>query len=629
MMLSERHLLRLSSLRAHVALEKIMPAYLHSSFFRLQRSVVLCAVAWLLLGSHASEAAFANGTGIARIPNLGSGEAGYGIALQRDGKIVVAGRCYASGPRYCVARLSADGALDATFNPSGTVPGKRIIDGLTAYNTSFLPSVKVRIAADGKIVVASSCDTGPRVLMCVARLNADGSFDDAFNGPDAANPGRGRFVLPITASNNNFLYDAALQRIDGRIVLVGQCANFYQCIARLRTSDGSLDEDSSDFGLVGPPAADRGLGDPGGNGRFLFRTPSRTSGSGVGTAVTVETTPEGKVVIAGSCGIGRDILCLAKLNRDGTWDDDFRGDSLPAGQGGRLIITALNEAGNPVDQRAVAIKMQADGRFLVQCGYFRTSSESQCLYRINSGGTIATSFSSGLPFPSAPGRVVYNPVGTPLAFTVTPFGSLPGDPYANRIVTLGDCDGVGGLSGAPLCVSAILNGTGASDGVLDVSLIGPNGDQSGTFNFSTRLASPNASNNPKEIVSNADGSFLIVGECDGQICVYKFRPDGALDTGPCVVDVDGDGRVLASTDGVAIVRWMLDVPGAPDLAAGNGYDIDGDGTVSSVSDGLMMVRRMLGFTDVGVTGGISIASYARRKTWPEIESYLRTRCNIP
>ena len=590
---------------------------------------MLCFAAFALLLSPVSHAAFANGVGIARIPNLGNNEAGYGIALQADGKIVLAGRCYDSGPRYCVARLNVDGSLDTTFNPSGTVPGKRVIDGLTVYNTSYLPSVKVRVAADGKIVMASSCDVGPRVLFCVARLNPDGSFDTAFNGPDLANPGHGRFVLPITTSNNNFLYDIALQRIDGRIVLVGQCANFYQCVARLKAGDGSFDEYSNDFGLVGPQSADRGVGDPGVNGRFLYRAPSRSSGSGVGTAVAVETTNEGKIVVAGSCGVDRNILCLAKLNRDGTWDDDFRGDSLPVGQGGRLIINALNAAGNPVEQRAVAVKMQADGRFLVQCGYVLTASESQCLYRINSGGSIATSFSSGLPFPSVPGRLVYNPVGKPLAFAITPSGGLPGDPYANRIVTLGDCANVAGLSGLPLCVSAILNGTGDTDGVIDVNLTGPNGDQAGTFNFSTQFSTSTRRNYPKDIVANSNGEFFIVGECDGQMCVYKFRPDGALDTGPCVADVDGDGRVLATTDGVAILRFMLAVPGAPSLSAGNGYDIDGDGVVSAAKDGVMILRRMLGFADASVMSGVSFATYARRQTWSEIESYLRNRCAIP
>ena len=581
-------------------------------------------VAALLLTSP-TFAAFANGTGIARVPNPTSSDQGYGIALQSDGKIVVAGRCGESGAKLCVARLNADGSVDGTFNATGAVPGKRVIDGLSMHTSSFLRAVKVAIAIDGKIVVATTCDVSNVDNFCLARLNPDGSYDQAFDGPDTLNPGDGRFGLRITTSLGEALSDFALQRIDGRIMLVGQCAN-YACVARLKSSDGSFDTDAGDFGLVGPPAADRPPSDPAVNGRFLFRFPSKFNSAGVSDGVAVETTNEGKIVIAGTCGTSALELCLTKFNRDGSFDTDFRGDSLPVGQGGRVRIVTVDESGNDVKQRAADIKIQSDGRFLVQCGYFRTSSWSQCMYRINSGGDVATSFSSGLPFPSEPGRVVYNAIGDSLAFVVTPGAGA----YANRIVTLGNCDGVGGFTGGTSCVTAIRNGTGAAnaDGVIDASLIGPNGDQAGTFYFRTRGLTVR-NNNTREIVANADGEFFIVGECDSQMCVYKFRPDGALDTGLCLDDVDGDGKVSAASDGLAIVRSMLGVPTNANVPAGHGYDIDGDGVLNASKDGLLVVRRMLGFTDAAVMQGVSFAPHARRATWTDVESYLRKRCRIP
>ena len=570
-------------------------------------------------------ASFASGTGIARVPNLTSGDEGYGIALQSDGKIVVAGRCIDGTANPCVARLNADGTMDATFNATGAVPGKRVIAGLTIHTSSFLRSVKVLVAADGKIVVATTCSLSNQNYMCVARLNADGSFDSAFDGPDTANPGNGRFRLQITSSLDEVLSDATLQRIDGRIVLVGQCGS-YHCIARLKSSDGSYDTDSNDFGLVGPASADRPPADPAANGRFLYRFPSTFNSAGVGNGIAVETTDEGKIVVAGTCGTSAFELCLTKFNRDGTFDADFLGDSLPVGQGGRVRILTTDESGNAVKQRAADIKMQADGRFLVQCGYFRASSWSQCMYRVNSGGDVATSFSSGLPFPSEPGRVVYNAVGDALAFAITPGTSA----YANRIVALGNCDGVGGFAGGTSCVTAIRNGTvgGTADGVIDASLIGPNGDQAGTFYFRTRGLTVR-NNSTREITANADGEFFVVGECDGQICVYKFRADGALDTGLCLDDVDADGKVSAASDGLAIVRSMLGVPTNANVPVGHGYDIDGDGTLNASRDGLLLVRRMLGFSDAAAMQGITFASHARRATWVEIEAYLRMRCRIP
>ena len=120
------------------------------------------------------------------------------------------------------------------------------------------------------------------------------------------------------------------------------------------------------------------------------------------------------------------------------------------------------------------------------------------MYRINSVGDVATSFSSGLPFPSEPGRVVYNAIGDALAFAITPGAGATAD----RIVTLGNCDGVGGYTGGTSCVTAIRNGTGAAnaDGVIDASLIGPNGDQAGTFYFRTRGLTVR-NNNTRETVS--------------------------------------------------------------------------------------------------------------------------------
>ena len=570
-------------------------------------------------------AAFASGTGIARVPAPTGSDEGYGIALQSDGKIVVAGRCIDSGANPCVARLNADGSMDASFNPTGTVPGKRVIDGLVINTSSFLRGVKVMIAADGRIVLATTCSLANRNYICVARLNADGSFDGAFDGPDAGNPGNGRFRLQITTSLDEVLSDAALQRIDGRIVLVGQCGS-YHCVARLRATDGSYDADSADFGLLGPATADRPPGDPAANGRFLYRFPSTFNSAGVGNGIAVETSNEGKIVIAGTCGTSALELCITKLNRDGTFDADFRGDSLPVGQGGRVRILTTDESGNAVKQRAADIKMQADGRFLVQCGYFRTSSWSQCLYRINSDGTVATSFSSGLPFPSEPGRVVYNAIGDALAFTITPGSGS----YANRVVTLGNCDGVGGNTGGTSCVTAVRNGTGpaSADGTIDTSLVGPNGDQLGTFNFRTRGLSLR-NNDTREIVADANGDFYIVGECDGQMCVYKFRADGALDTGPCVADVDADGRVSAASDGLAIVRNMLGVPIPVTIPPGLGYDIDGDGVLNASRDGLLILRRMLGFTGTALLRDIPSATTARRTNASDIESYLRMRCGIP
>ena len=609
---------------------------------KARRLIAATLAAFMVVLAPMSFASFANGTGVARIPNVATNDEGLAIAQHDDGRIVVAGRCIGSNPEYrlCVARLLADGSADASFNGGGatqTATGKIIVPTLTVSQGVVSRAVKLAIDDIGRVLVASTCDepvTGLR-RFCVARLLANGALDTSFDGPNAASPGNGVFIVPISTggnSSNERLFDLTLQRIDGRIVLAGECGNF-SCVARLRATDGSFDDNSNDFGFLKPPTHARASIDPDANGRGIFRVPSYFNGDGQGYAASIETTVEGKTLLVGTCGFisvgGPSQICMTKFNRDGTFDDDFRGDSLPIGSGGRLVINTVNENNFHVNEVGRTVRMQADGRFLIQCEYFRASSASQCMYRINSGGTFATSFSSGLPFPSEPGRVLYNDVGSAVSVAITPAGT-----YANRILALGNCSGVGGYGGTMrICVTAIRNGTGGppnSDGTIDTSLTGPNGDGAGTFAMSTAFSANVFGNEVREIIANRDGSgeFFIVGECDNQMCVYKFRPDGALDTGLCTLDVDGDGKVTATADGLAIVRRMLGVSTSVNVSTGNGYDIDGDGALSASRDGMLLLRRMFGFSNASVLQDIAFASFARRSTWPDIAAYLNNRCGL-
>ena len=61
-----------------------------------------------------------NGSGKVITP-IGNGtDAAYSVALQSDGNIVVAGRCFSgTGIDFCLARYLANGALDASFGEIG------------------------------------------------------------------------------------------------------------------------------------------------------------------------------------------------------------------------------------------------------------------------------------------------------------------------------------------------------------------------------------------------------------------------------------------------------------------------------------------------------------------------------
>jgi uncharacterized delta-60 repeat protein len=572
-------------------------------FFTFATRILAC-VSLALCGN--AFAQFANGTGIAVIPDSGFG---WGIAQQPDGKVLAAGPC---GITHCVARLNANGTLDTTFGASSPTPGRVAIPGLF-YDTGR-GIVKLLVRNDGKIVFGGTCTaTGSLndpARFCVARLNGDGTLDSTFVGPNAAS-GAGRFIVPITASSNDVLMGMTIEAINNqKLVLVGYCGLTYHCVARLN-DNGTFDQN-----FTGPGASVAGPGNPDGPGRDVFL---HLIGSGKGSAQAVVTQTNGKIIIVGNCiGFFQEThVCMTKLNADGTLDTDFNGEGTPPGTNPGRIAVARDTA----DEIGIDVALQPNGDFVVLClySYFDT-----CVYRFNSSGALETNFSSGRAFPSKRGRTVFTTVQRPIAMALTPLGSS----VNNRVLALGRYNKnlVVGFH-----IGALLNESGGqSDGIIDqAGFIGPNGNSAGEVSYDAWYGDGNTSYvQPSGIVAQSDGSFFVVSTCSGQMCVYKFRADGALDTSACRADVDGDTKISAASDGLGLIRGMLALPGAPAIASGAGYDIDGDRVLNASRDGLLFARRMFGFKGSALVGDISFTSSALRTDPLDIESYLRTRCNV-
>jgi uncharacterized delta-60 repeat protein len=129
-----------------------------------------------------------------------------GVAIQADGKIVVAGSAGgAGGPDFAVARYNTDGSLDPTFDGDGKVT--------TDFASNHDQGFAVALQADGKIVVA-----GEAFLMdldfALARYNTDGSLDATFGGGD------GKVSTDLGLSENDAALAVAIQA-DGKIVAAG------------------------------------------------------------------------------------------------------------------------------------------------------------------------------------------------------------------------------------------------------------------------------------------------------------------------------------------------------------------------------------------------------------------------
>jgi uncharacterized delta-60 repeat protein len=99
-----------------------------------------------------------------------------GLAIQPDGKIVVVGGANINGyDQFAVARLTTKGLLDASFGSGGEV--------LTDFPTTYEAAGAVALQSDGKIVVGGTAGGGSTAnQFAVARYNKNGKLDSAFNG---------------------------------------------------------------------------------------------------------------------------------------------------------------------------------------------------------------------------------------------------------------------------------------------------------------------------------------------------------------------------------------------------------------------------------------------------------------
>jgi uncharacterized delta-60 repeat protein len=228
-----------------------------------------------------------NTTGIVTTPILADSDQAYSIALQSDGKIIVAGSAFnGANDDFAVVRYHSNGSLDTTFNTTGkvTTPILAVHD----YATS------VAIQSDGKIVLAGYAHNGANNDFALTRYHANGSLDTTFNTT-------GKVTTPILASND-LAYGLAIQS-DGKIVLAGYAhngANEDFAVARYN-SDGSLDTTFNTTGKVTTPVL---------------------SSTDIATSIVLQ--PDGKIVLAGYANNGTDNdFALVRYHANGSLDTTF------------------------------------------------------------------------------------------------------------------------------------------------------------------------------------------------------------------------------------------------------------------------------------------------------------------
>ncbi len=133
----------------------------------------------------------------------------YGIALQTDGKIVVAGSATTSfNSDFALVRYNTNGTLDTSFGTGGKVT--------TPIGSAADTANAVALQADGKLVVAGYSNNGTYNDFALVRYNSDGNLDSTF--------GTGGKVTTPVDSGHSYAYGIVIQQ-DGKIVLAGYSYN--------------------------------------------------------------------------------------------------------------------------------------------------------------------------------------------------------------------------------------------------------------------------------------------------------------------------------------------------------------------------------------------------------------------
>ncbi len=259
----------------------------------------------------------------------GDDDEAYAVAVQDDGRIVVAGYSNEGAVnKFAIARYRLDGSLDGSFSQDG----KRTIGfpGGTGDDEAF----GLTIQPNGRIVVVGESARGPGDFdFAVARLLPGGNVDDAFSGD-------GRRLVSFAGSD----VGRAVALAQNRIVVAG---------------DSNQEGGEYDFAV----AALRGDGssDPGWSqdGKRLDSFGSSSGDRADGVAIQ----PNGKVLVAGTAFEQTDThFALIRYRSNGTRDPSFSGDG----------VRFTDFAEGPYDD-ANAIGLDSGGRIVV-AGYSHTGS---------------------------------------------------------------------------------------------------------------------------------------------------------------------------------------------------------------------------------------------------------------
>jgi uncharacterized delta-60 repeat protein len=276
--------------------------------------------------------------------NIQDSDTARAVAIQPDGKIVVAGDSIdwdtvaksgwdTGAQEFELARYNPDGSLDTTFGTQGTV--------LTALGLGADVGA-LTIGPDGSILVGGQSSLDFTVL----RYRANGALDASFGTG-------GKVMLDLAPEDQNAVFigerDSASGLVvqpDGKIVAIGTVSSASAQYVLLRfTPSGTLDPEFNGTGEV--------------SDEFL----KGDNGVGISWGTSLALQPDGRIVIAGwyapsgsyvvTFGEARKNTGLARYNADGSLDTSFGGT-------GKILADS-----SPYSNSGPAVALRADGTIVV------------------------------------------------------------------------------------------------------------------------------------------------------------------------------------------------------------------------------------------------------------------------